>query len=161
MGEPAGGRSSTYYALLQHAATAGKTVYSVERSIEYEIPAVAQVLVNPGSPVGAASYFAAGMRQDTDVLAIDISTQTRRVVTRFPFRTTSFAASPDLKRVAIEEPLAAGRRALLVRDLDTGREARLAEGLVYDGIRFSPDGSTLLASPSVTVLPRATDTSVG
>jgi len=67
----AAGRSSTYYALLSHAAQAGKTVYSVERSIEYEIPAVAQVLVNPGSPVGAASYFAAGMRQDTDMLAID------------------------------------------------------------------------------------------
>lgn len=66
-----GGRSGTYYALLNHAAQAGKTVYSVERSIEYEIPAVAQVLVNPGSPVGAASYFAAGMRQDTDMLAID------------------------------------------------------------------------------------------
>ena len=46
-------------------------MYSVERSIDYEIPAVAQVLVNPGSPVGAASYFAAGIRQDTDVLAID------------------------------------------------------------------------------------------
>lgn len=67
----AGGRSSTYYALLSHAAAAGKTVYSVERSIEYEIPAVAQVLVSPGSPVGAASYFSAGIRQDTDVLAID------------------------------------------------------------------------------------------
>ncbi|MGZ4358081.1 MAG: GspE/PulE family protein [Gaiellaceae bacterium] len=67
----AGGRSSTYYALLQHAAAVGKTAYSVERAIEYEIPAVAQVLVNPGSPVGAASYFAAGIRQDTDVLAID------------------------------------------------------------------------------------------
>jgi type II secretory ATPase GspE/PulE/Tfp pilus assembly ATPase PilB-like protein len=67
----AGGRSSTYYALLSHAASAGKTVYSVERSIEHEIPSVAQVLVNPGSPVGAASYFAAGIRQDTDVLAID------------------------------------------------------------------------------------------
>lgn len=67
----AGGRSSTYYALLSHAAAMGKTVYSVERSIEYEIPAVAQVLVNPGSPVGAASYFSAGIRQDTDVMAID------------------------------------------------------------------------------------------
>lgn len=67
----AGGRSSTYYALLAHAAAAGKTVYSVERSIDYEIPAVAQVLVNPGSSVSPASYFAAGMRQDTDVMAID------------------------------------------------------------------------------------------
>ncbi len=70
-GPVGGGRSTTYYALLNHAAQVGKTVYSVERSIEYEIPAVAQVLVNPGQAVGAASYFAAGMRQDTDVLAID------------------------------------------------------------------------------------------
>jgi len=67
----AGGRSSTYYALLQHAAQFGKTVYSVERAIDYEIPAVAQVLVSPGSPVGAEGYFAAGIRQDTDVIAID------------------------------------------------------------------------------------------
>ncbi|MDP2234143.1 MAG: ATPase, T2SS/T4P/T4SS family [Actinomycetota bacterium] len=67
----AGGRSSTYYALLQHAAHFGKTVYSVERSIDYEIPAVSQVLVSPGSPVGAEGYFAAGIRQDTDVIAID------------------------------------------------------------------------------------------
>lgn len=66
-----GGRSTTYYSLLQHAAQVGKTVYSVERSIDYEIPAVAQVLVSPGQPIGAASYFAAGMRQDTDVLALD------------------------------------------------------------------------------------------
>jgi len=67
----AGGRSSTYYALLAHAASAGKTAYSVEAQVDYEIPAVAQVLVNPGSSVGAASYFAAGIRQDTDVMAID------------------------------------------------------------------------------------------
>ena len=67
----AGGCSSTYYSLLHHAAASGRTAYSVERSIEYEVPSVAQVLVNPGSPVGAASYFAAGIRQDTDVMAID------------------------------------------------------------------------------------------
>jgi type II secretory ATPase GspE/PulE/Tfp pilus assembly ATPase PilB-like protein len=65
------GRSSSYYALLAHAAAAGKTAYSVERFIEYEIPAVAQVLVNPGSPVAPAAYLAAGLRQDTDVVAID------------------------------------------------------------------------------------------
>jgi len=67
----AGGRSTTYYSLLSHAAASGRTVYSVERSVEYEIPAVAQALVNPASPVSAAAYFAAGMRQDTDVVAID------------------------------------------------------------------------------------------
>ena len=66
-----GGRSETYYSLLEHAASVGKTVYSVERSVEYEIPAVAQVLVSPGSPAGASAYLAVGMRQDTDIIAID------------------------------------------------------------------------------------------
>lgn len=70
-GPVAGGRSATFYALLAHAALAGRTVYSVERSVDYEIPAVAQVLVSPGSPIGTASYLAAGMLQDTDVVAID------------------------------------------------------------------------------------------
>ncbi len=67
----AGGASTTYYALLAHAASAGKTVYSVERSVEYEIPAVAQVMVNTASPVPAANYLAAGLKQDTDVIAVD------------------------------------------------------------------------------------------
>lgn len=67
----AGGGSSTFYALIAHAASVGKTVYSVERSIEYEIPAVAQVMVNPGSPIPTANFIAAGLRQDTDVIAVD------------------------------------------------------------------------------------------
>lgn len=66
----AGGASTTYYALLAHAAAAGKTVYSVEQSIDYEIAAVAQVLTEPGGP-SAAAYIAAGMRQDTDIIAVD------------------------------------------------------------------------------------------
>ncbi|MRS13104.1 MAG: hypothetical protein EG823_08575 [Actinobacteria bacterium] len=66
----AGGASTTYYALLAHAASSGKTVYSVEQSIDYEIAAVAQVMIEPGGPSPAA-YIAAGMRQDTDVIAID------------------------------------------------------------------------------------------
>ena len=67
----AGGRSETYYALLAHAAGAGKTVYSVERAAGYEMPAVAQALVSPGSAGGAAAYLAAGLAQDTDVIGID------------------------------------------------------------------------------------------
>lgn len=68
------GRSSTYYALLAHAAAAGKTAYSVERSVEFELPAVAQVLVGPGSTVPPSAYLAAGVRQDTDVVALDSMT---------------------------------------------------------------------------------------
>lgn len=66
-----GGAAETYYSLLAHAASAGKTAYSVERNVEYEIPAVAQVMVVPGSPIGPAAYLAAGIRQDTDVVAIE------------------------------------------------------------------------------------------
>ncbi len=66
-----GGASTTYYALLAHAAAIGKTVYSVEASIEYEIPAVAQVMVDVSSPLPVANYLAAGLRQDTDVIAVD------------------------------------------------------------------------------------------
>lgn len=67
----AGGASGTYYSLLSHAAAVGKTVYSVEQSVDHEIPAVAQVMVNTASPVPAANYIAAGLRQDTDVIAVD------------------------------------------------------------------------------------------
>ncbi len=66
-----GGRSTTYYALLSHAARAGRIAYSVEEAAEHEIPSVAQVLVGPGSAMHAAAYFSAGMHQDTDVLAMD------------------------------------------------------------------------------------------
>jgi general secretion pathway protein E len=66
-----GGRGTTYYALLSHAARAGRIAYSVEEAAEHEIPSVAQVLVGPGSPMPAAAYFSAGMHQDTDVLAMD------------------------------------------------------------------------------------------
>jgi len=66
----ASGASSTYYALLAHAASIGKTVYSVENTVEYEIPAAAQVMVDPGGP-SAAVYIAAGLRQDVDVVAVD------------------------------------------------------------------------------------------
>jgi type II secretory ATPase GspE/PulE/Tfp pilus assembly ATPase PilB-like protein len=67
----AAGRSTTYYSLIGRAAAVGKTVYSVERSIDYEIPAVAQVMVDPGSAAGAAAHLAAGLQQDTDVVAVD------------------------------------------------------------------------------------------
>ncbi|MHB1324120.1 MAG: GspE/PulE family protein [Coriobacteriia bacterium] len=66
----AGGASTTYYALLAHAAAAGKTVYSVEQSIDYELASVAQVMIEPGG-LAPAAYIAAGMRQDTDVIAVD------------------------------------------------------------------------------------------
>lgn len=69
---PAGhGITETYYAALAHAAGAGRTALSVERSIRHEIPAVAQVVTDPTSPTGAAAMLAAALEQDTDILALD------------------------------------------------------------------------------------------
>lgn len=69
---PAGHRlSDTYYAALSHAADAGRTVVSVERAIEHELPAVAQVLADPASPTGSAGILSAAIAQDTDILALD------------------------------------------------------------------------------------------
>ena len=69
---PAGeGRSTTYRALLAHAAAAGRTVYSVERDASVTLPAVAQVLADatPGSSAGTC--LRAGLLQDTDIVALD------------------------------------------------------------------------------------------
>jgi type II secretory ATPase GspE/PulE/Tfp pilus assembly ATPase PilB-like protein len=108
------GRSSTYYALLAHAASSGKTAYSVERSVEYEIPAVAQVLVNPGAPVAASAYLAAGLRQDTDIVAIDSMTSVEDVHTA--------VQAAGAGRLVIATYAAGGIVAAVRRMLDLGAE---------------------------------------
>ncbi len=65
------GASETYYSVLAHAAAVGRTSYSVERSVGYEIAAAAQVPVPPGSPVAPVAFLSAGLRQDTDVMGAD------------------------------------------------------------------------------------------
>lgn len=68
---PAGHRvSDTYYAALSHAADAGRTIVSIERAIDHELPAVAQVLSDPGSATGAAGILSAALAQDTDIVAL-------------------------------------------------------------------------------------------
>jgi len=92
---------------------------------------------------GTVGYLVDAPGGGTDVVAVDVETLTRRTVTRFGFRATWLAVAPGGKRVAVEGEAGPGRRALLVRDLETGRDARLDEGRAYEGIRFSPDGSML------------------
>jgi general secretion pathway protein E len=66
----AGGATTTAASLLSSAAASGRTVYSVEREPGYELAAVAQVIADTAGAT-AASYLRAGLRQDTDVLALD------------------------------------------------------------------------------------------
>ncbi|MBE0416552.1 MAG: Flp pilus assembly complex ATPase component TadA [Coriobacteriia bacterium] len=152
-GPVAGGRSATYYALLAHAAAVGKTVYSVERSVEHEIPAIAQVLVNPGSSVGAASYLAVGMRQDTDVIAID-SLQAVEDVHRA-------IEAAGLGKLVIATFSGAGIVAGVRRMLDLGAEpTSLASALTFGvGQRLvrtnCPDCSQEERNPIVTQIPGA------
>jgi type II secretory ATPase GspE/PulE/Tfp pilus assembly ATPase PilB-like protein len=67
----AGGATTTVASLLSSAAASGRTVYSVEREPGYELAAVAQVIADPAAGAPASSCLRAGMRQDTDVLALD------------------------------------------------------------------------------------------
>jgi Tol biopolymer transport system component/DNA-binding winged helix-turn-helix (wHTH) protein len=92
---------------------------------------------------GTAGYLVDTPDGGTDLVAVDVETLTRRTVTRFEFPAAWPAVAPGGKRVAVEEESGPGRRALVVRDLETGRDARLDEGKAYEGIRFSPDGATL------------------
>lgn len=92
---------------------------------------------------GAVAYLVDAPEGGTDVVAVDLATLTRRLLTRFAFRAAWLAVAPDGNRLAVEEEAGAGHRALLVRDLDSGRDERLAEGSAYEGLHFSPDGSML------------------
>jgi type IV pilus assembly protein PilB len=149
----AGGRSATYYALLAHAAAVGKTVYSVEHSVDYEIPAVSQVLVNPGSPVAAAAYLEVGMRQDTDVVAID-SMQSVEDVHRA-------IEAAGIGKLVIATFSGAGIVAGVRRMLDLGAEptslaAALTFGVGQRLVRTTcPDCSAEEHSPMVTQIPGA------
>ena len=92
---------------------------------------------------GTVGYLVDSPGGGTDVVAVDVATLTRRVVTRFDVPAAFLAFAPGGSRVAVEEESTAGHRALVVRDLAAGRDARIDEGRVYEGIRFSRDGSTI------------------
>lgn len=147
------GRSATYYALIAHAAAAGRTVYSVERAIEYEIPAVAQVMVNPGSPIPTANFIAAGLRQDTDVIAVDGLRTVEDVH-------LAIEAAGLGKLVIVTFP-AADIAAAVRRMLDLGAEpyglaAALTLGVGQRLVRRNcPDCSQEVADPLVAALPGA------
>jgi Tol biopolymer transport system component/DNA-binding winged helix-turn-helix (wHTH) protein len=92
---------------------------------------------------GTVAYLVDMPEGGTSVVAVDITTMTRRVVATFASPAKWLAVAPDGSRLAVEEEAGAGRRALAVRDLVSGHDVRLDEGSAYEGIRFSPNGSTL------------------
>jgi Tol biopolymer transport system component/DNA-binding winged helix-turn-helix (wHTH) protein len=92
---------------------------------------------------GTVGYLADTPEGGASVVAVDITTMTRRIVTTFTSPAMWLAVSPGGKRVAVERESEAGHRALVVRDLVSGHDVRLDEGRTYEGIRFSPDGSTV------------------
>ncbi len=68
---PAGsGSEVTYFSLLAAASAAGRTVYSVERAPSWELPSVAQAVVDAYPGATAPALLQAGLAQDTDVVAL-------------------------------------------------------------------------------------------
>jgi len=116
------GLRSTCAELMARAAGAGRTVYSVERSFGYEIASVAQVVVSRASTSSAAAYLAAGLEQDTDVIALDSAGTAEEIELA-----VQAAAAGKLAIVSLR---ASGRRPAVRRALDLGVEpASLASAL--------------------------------
>ena len=69
-GPTGSGKTTTLYASLREIATEGVNIMTVEDPIEYELPGLTQIQVEPRQGVSFASALRAILRQDPDVIFI-------------------------------------------------------------------------------------------
>jgi general secretion pathway protein E len=69
-GPTGSGKSTTLYAALQTLDTARLNIVTVEDPVEYDLPGVGQIAVNPRIELGFARALRAVLRQDPDVIMI-------------------------------------------------------------------------------------------
>ncbi|HUJ78857.1 MAG TPA: GspE/PulE family protein [Nitrospiria bacterium] len=68
---PAGsGKSTTLYAILNAIKSVEKKILTIEDPIEYPLPLVNQIQVNPKKDFGFENAFRAALRQDPDVIMV-------------------------------------------------------------------------------------------
>jgi type IV pilus assembly protein PilB len=68
---PAGsGKSTTLYAALNALKSVDKNILTVEDPVEYQLPLINQIQVNPKKELGFANAFRAALRQDPDVIMV-------------------------------------------------------------------------------------------
>ena len=79
----------------------------------------------------------------TEVRVVQLGTGADSSWTRFDGEAEWLAVHPGGGRLAVVIAPPDGKRRLVLRDLESSRDTTLAEGAEFEGLRFSPDGSTL------------------
>lgn len=69
-GPTGSGKSTTLYATLTRLATPGVNIVTVEDPVEYKIPGINQIQVNPKSGVTFATALRSILRQDPDIILV-------------------------------------------------------------------------------------------
>jgi len=69
-GPTGSGKTTTLYAVLQQVATGEVNIMTVEDPVEYELPGITQIQVEPRQGVTFASALRAILRQDPDVILV-------------------------------------------------------------------------------------------
>ncbi|MCK5404452.1 MAG: Flp pilus assembly complex ATPase component TadA, partial [Desulfobulbaceae bacterium] len=69
-GPTGSGKTTTLYGALNHINSVGKNIVTVEDPVEYELPGVNQVQVNPKADLTFASSLRSILRQDPDIVMI-------------------------------------------------------------------------------------------
>ncbi|MFQ6047633.1 MAG: GspE/PulE family protein, partial [Gemmatimonadales bacterium] len=69
-GPTGSGKTTTLYAALQELSTGETNIMTVEDPVEYELPGIAQIQIEPRRGVTFASALRAALRQDPDVILV-------------------------------------------------------------------------------------------
>ncbi len=70
VGPTGSGKTTTLYALLRTIHSREKHLFTIENPVEYQIPGITQVSVDPEAGLGFAEALRAALRQDPDVLLV-------------------------------------------------------------------------------------------
>jgi Tol biopolymer transport system component/DNA-binding winged helix-turn-helix (wHTH) protein len=82
-------------------------------------------------------------KQNTEVLVVNTNTRETKALTLFSGEANWMAIHPDKERVAVVMKSPEGKESILLRDLSGQGDATIHEGLEYEDLRWSPDGSSL------------------
>jgi type II secretory ATPase GspE/PulE/Tfp pilus assembly ATPase PilB-like protein/ActR/RegA family two-component response regulator len=69
-GPTGSGKTTTLYSAIRHVQTAGVNIVTVEDPVEYRVPGIVQVQVNPKAGLNFVSALRSILRQDPDVVLI-------------------------------------------------------------------------------------------
>ena len=70
VGPTGSGKTTTLYAILNALNSSERHIFTIENPVEYQVPGITQVSVNPEQGLGFAEALRASLRQDPDVILV-------------------------------------------------------------------------------------------